>query len=204
MTPEAIWTVLGGSGSPPSRLGRFSGPLLVLGGGRCAWEDFAKVDPWKGETMAVNDIGAHFHGRIRHWVTLHPEYMPGWRTYREKHLYGQGVPAMTHSNKMKDGVDVQWSVENVGGTSGLFACFIGLMLGYNEILLAGIPMDNTGHYFDAPQVRTDNEDKAVSQCWRWARDNIFAGRVQSLSGNTKAWLGCKSHAEAALIAGQDY
>jgi len=190
LKPEAIWQHLGGRGEIPARLGRFSGPLLILGGGRTVWEDFDKVRPWKGETMAVNDIGAHFHERIRHWVTLHPEYLQGWRTYREKHLYGQGVPAMTLSNKDKGaGVDVVWSVDNVGGTSGLFAAFIGLMLGYDEIVLAGIPMDNTGHYFDAPWYRTDNEDRAVNSVWRQARDNIFAGRVKSLSGNTREWLG---------------
>lgn len=190
MTPEQIWNVLGGVGEPPSRLGRFAGPpLLIMGGGRTVWEDYARVRPWKGEIMAVNDVGAHLHDRVRHWVTLHPEYFPGWRTYREKHLYGQGVPAMCHSFRQKEGVDVCWKVGNVGGTSGLFACFVGLMLGYTEIVLAGLPMTNDGHYFDPPWYRTDFADKAVSVVWRQARDNIFAGRVKSLSGMTREWLG---------------
>lgn len=153
------------------------------------WDDYAKVRPWKGEIMCVNDIGAHLHDRSRHWITLHPEYLPGWRHYREKHLYGQGVPAMTHAQKSMPGVDTTWDVQNVGGTSGLFAPLVGLMLGYNEIVLAGVPMDNGGHYFDPPWVPTDNVDKAVTQVWRWARDNVFAGRVKSLSGNTMNWLG---------------
>lgn len=189
MQPAEIWQHLGGRGEPPSCLGRFSGPLLILGGGRTVWTDYESVKPWKGEIMAVNDIGAHFHERIRHWVTLHPEYMPGWRAYREGHLYGQGVPAMTHSHKMKPGIDKAWPVENVGGTSGLFACFLALMMGYNEIVLAGITMSNDGHYFDAPWYRSDFEDGAIQSVWRQARTNIFAGRVKSLSGFTKEWLG---------------
>ena len=56
----------------------------------------------------------------------------------EGHLYGSGDTPMTHSHKSKPGVDVTWSVCNVGGTSGLFACFLGLMLGYNEIVLGGV------------------------------------------------------------------
>ena len=192
MTPLEIWRVLGGVGETPSRLGRFSGPLLILGGGRTVWDDYARwkaSDLPKGEIMAVNDIGAHLHERIRHWVTLHPEYLKGWREYREKHLYGQGIPAMCHSYKDKEGVDVLWKVGNLGGTSGLFACFVGLMLGYTEIVLAGVPMTNDGHYFDPPWYRTDFVDRAVSTVWKQAATNIFKGRVKSLSGYTKEWLG---------------
>ena len=189
MTPLEVWKVLGGTGEPPSRLGAFAGPLLVMGGGRTVWEDYAKVRPWKGEIMAVNDVGAVLHDRIRHWVTLHAEYMQGWRTYREKHLYGQGVPATTHGYKGEPGIDCIWRVGNLGGTSGLFGCFIGLMLGYTEIVLAGVPMTNDGHFFDPPWYRSDFEDKAISFVWREARENIFKGRVTSLSGNTRDWLG---------------
>ena len=189
MHPADIWRHLGGRGDAPSCLGSCAGPLLILGGGRSVWEDFDRVRPWKGEIMAVNDIGAFLHERVRHWVTLHPEYFPGWRTYRQKHLYGQGIPATCHSHKSREGVDKVWPVENVGGTSGLFAVFIGLMLGYSEIVLGGVPMTDDGHFFDAPWYRSDFQDKAISFVWRQARDNIFAGRVKSLSGNTRDWLG---------------
>jgi hypothetical protein len=63
------------------------------------------------------------------------------------------------------------------------------MLGYEEIVLAGIPMDNAGHYFDPPWVATDLADSAVATVWREARDRVFDGRVKSLSGNTRDWLG---------------
>jgi hypothetical protein len=201
VTPEQIWNVLGGVGEAPPRLGRYAGPpLLIIGGGRTVWEDFAKVRPWGGEIMAVNDVGMHLHDRVRHWVTLHPEYMAGWRYYREKHLYGQGNPAMCHSYKDKEGIDCLWRVGNLGGTSGLFACFVGLMLGYTDITLAGIPMNNDGHYFDPPWQRTDFADKAVEIVWKQAALNIFAGRVKSLSGKTREWLGTSKHEKAAIAA----
>lgn len=189
MTPLQVWQALGGIGETQSRLGTFSGPLLIMGGGRTVWDDYAKVRPWGGEIMAVNDVGMHLHDRIRHWVTLHPEYMPGWKHYREKHLYGQGVPAMTHSSKERPGIDVVWRIGNQGGTSGLFACYIGLMLGYNEIVLAGLPMDNSGHYFDPPWQATPFEDRNVTLVWKEAKHQLFKGRVTSLSGKTREWLG---------------
>lgn len=189
MKPDEIWQALGGRGDPPSCLGAFYGPLLVLGGGRSMWDDYAQVRPWKGEIMCVNDSGMHLHDRVRHWVTLHPEYLPGWVAYRAGHLYGQGVPATTHSNKHKPGVDKAWPVDNVGGTSGLFACYVGLMLGYSEIVLAGVPMDNSGHYFDPPWYRSDFDDKAIRSVWKQAKTHYFAGRVRSLSGFTRELLG---------------
>jgi hypothetical protein len=186
---HALWNALGGQGEIPSRAGRFSGPLLVLGGGRSVWDDYAKVRPWKGEIMAVNDIGAHLHDRIRHWVTLHPEYLPGWRTYREKHNYGDRVPPMCHSHKVREGVDVAWALSAVGGTSGLFAVKVGLLLGYDEIVLAGVPMTGDGHYFDPPWYRTEFADRANEMEWRSAIRNLFKGRVTSLSGKTAEWIG---------------
>lgn len=194
MGPLEIWRVLGGAGDPPSLLGTRSGPLLVIGGGRTVWADLAAaagpdLKRWKGEILAVNDVGAHYHHKIAHWATLHPGYMPGWMDYRLGHCYGNREPVVTHAQRPHPGIDCAWRLANVGGTSGLFACYVGLMLGYGEIALAGVPIDNAGHYFDPPGAATDFADRATGIAWEAARDGIFAGRVTSLSGNTRAWLG---------------
>jgi hypothetical protein len=189
MTPEKIWQALGGGEKSPSALGRFKGQLLILGGGANVWEDFAKVRPWGGEIMAVNDVGQYLQEPLRHWVTLHPEFMPGWRYFREKHLYSAGYDLTCHSRKSVAGIDIAWAIQNIGGTSGLFACFVALMLGYERVVLAGIPMDNTQHFFDPPWYRHDLGDRANEIVWRENRDRIFCGRVKSLSGRTMKWLG---------------
>ena len=199
MELEKLWRILGGRGDLPSRAGKFYGPLLVMGSGRVAvgppkvyetvWDDFAKVRPWKGEIMCVNDVGMHLHDRVRHWVTLHAEYMPGWMAFRRGHLYGSGDSPMTHGHKAKPGIEVLWPIDQLGGTSGLFAVFIGLLLGYEEITLAGIPMTGSGHYFDPPWYGSEFADKPSQNVWKWAALNVFEGRVKSLSGWTKALLG---------------
>lgn len=174
--------------------------MLIMGSGRVAtgdervyetvWDDYARVRPWKGEIMCVNDVGQHLHDRVRHWVTLHPEYMPGWMAFRRGHLYGSGDQPMTHSQKTKTGgIDCLWPMGQLGGTSGLYACFVGLMLGYTEIVLAGVPMSGSGHYFDPHWYGSDFQDRSNELVWKWARDNVFEGRVTSLSGLTKKWLG---------------
>lgn len=185
MLPEALWRKLGGAGQPPSLLGSRRGPLLILGGARCVWDDYAQVRPWKGEILAVNDIGATLHEPIAHWVSLHPEYFPGWRTYRERHGYPRGWTC--HAPKMRDGVDVAWPLEMRGGSSGLFAVHIALLMGYDEIVLAGVPMDGSGHYFDPPWVNQSDFGRPEEMSWEQAMSH-FAGRVRSLSGRTRDWL----------------
>jgi hypothetical protein len=180
---------LGGGEKFPAALGRFRGPLLILGGGSTVWADFARVRPWPGEIMAVNDIGQYLHEPLRHWVSLHPEFFPGWTYFRQKHLYSPGHDLTTHSQKSAACVSCTWAVQNIGGSSGLFASFIALMLGYERVVLAGIPMDNTQHFFDPPWYGHDLGDRANEIVWREARDQHFGGRVQSLSGRTREWLG---------------
>lgn len=186
-----MWDVNGvqGAGDPPPISNQFKGDLLIIGGGRGLWEDVGKVRPWTGDVMAVNDVGAYYRQTLNHWATLHPEYMPGWHFYRMKHNYGNRGHVYTHSNKPHRDIQFDWNLANIGGTSGLFACQVGLALGYKRIILAGIHCDNSGHFFDPPWVMTNLDDGAVAEVWKWARDNVFKGRVKSLSGNTRKWLG---------------
>lgn len=156
------------------------------------WDDYARFKAStldKGEVMAINDIGQYLHEPLRHWVSLHPEFFPGWRFFRERHLYSAGYSLDCHAQKTVAGVTVTWHIENIGGSSGLFGAYLGLMMGYEEIVLAGIPMDNTQHFFDPPWYGHDLGDRANELVWRDARDTIFAGRVTSLSGRTREWLG---------------
>lgn len=153
------------------------------------WDDYARVRPWPGEIMAVNDIGQYLHEPLRHWATLHPEFLPGWRYFREKHLYSAGYSLDCHSHRHVTGVSVCWGIDNLGGTSGLFGVLIGLLMGYEQIVLAGIPMDNTRHFFEPPWYGHDLGDRANELVWRETRDKHFEGRVKSLSGRTREWLG---------------
>jgi len=185
-----MWKLNGveGEGKEPPLANRFSGNLTIIGGGRSVWDDLDQFSI-NGDVMVVNDIGCHYHQRIQHWVTLHPEYMPGWLHYRIGHCYGESVPPRTHSHKAHKDIQYHWNLPNVGGTSGLLACFIGLAMGYENIVLAGIPCDNSGHYFDKPSVKTIFKDKVIHSVWQRAKNNVFEGRVKSLSGYTRDWLG---------------
>ena len=165
-----------------------------MAGGQTVWEDLEKFSHG-GDLMAVNDIGAYWHHDLRHWATQHTEYMEGWLKYRLGHNYGARGHVFTHGKKAAAAIQFVWDFEVLGGTSGLFGVMVGLLLGYGKIVLAGMPMDNSGHFFGPPagspvmKDRTTFEDRAVAATWLWARDHIFNGRVRSLSGRTRDWLG---------------
>lgn len=180
-----------GAGPLPSLAGQFAGPVLIMGGAACVRDDLARIDGgWRGARLAVNDIGAHYRGALDHWVTLHPAYLAGWQAYRMGHNFGDRGHVFTHSDRADAAVQCAWPVGNRGGSSGLFACFVALLLGYERIVLAGVPCDDQPHYFDPlPAYRGALGNPAVSRAWRWARDHVFAGRVTSLSGRTRHWLG---------------
>ena len=79
-----------------------------------------------------------------------------------------------------------WDID-FGGSSGLFACLVGLGMGYDEIVLAGIPMDDSGHFYDPPTTEHKYFENLLPN-WRYARDEWFEGKVRSLSGYTKNLL----------------
>lgn len=198
--------IKGGGNAPPPVAGQFSGTLLVMGGGRTIWEDLEKF-PHQGDlgthesssfvaadVMAINDIGAYYHHTIRHWATLHTDYMAGWMKYRLGHNYGNRGHVFTHGQRPDPAIQFVWDLEAQGGTSGLFGVLVGLLLGYQKIVLAGMPMDNSGHFFgpSSKAVQDDSTcfaDRVVTGTWQWARDNVFKGRVRSLSGRTRERLG---------------
>ena len=67
---------------------------------------------------------------------------------------------------------------------------VGLALGYERIIIAGIPLDGNGHFFDPPGAITKQfTGTNIKMEWDNARDKYFNGRVKSLSGNSRDWLG---------------
>jgi len=177
----------------PGVAGQFSGRLLIVGGARCVWDDIdqlpGRLEKWTGDIMAVNDVGQHIHQFIRHWATLHPEYMPGWHAYRYGHNYGARGHVYTHSTKIAAAIQFVWDLPLAGGSSGLFAAKIALLMGYEEIVLAGMPMDGSGHFFDPPWLDHSGLGRADLIEWEQAREVVFGGRVRSLSGKTREILG---------------
>lgn len=186
--------------------GKFKGQLIITGSSECLWGDYLKAIKLteKEDLMCVNLSVICFHFRdIKHLVSLHHNKMKNFyaaamiqRTeraeyprQRRKHFINKSFKKiLTHSINANVGVDLVWDIGNPGGTSGLFATQIALALGYEKIILCGIPINNSRRFYDSPNHRFKYEGISQQEPWQIA-SRTFEDRVRSMSGKTKELLG---------------
>lgn len=173
----------------------YSGAVAILGGGRSVWDDHDRaVALGIRQFIAVNDIGAHYHGKLQHWCSLHPKYFGGWISYRQGHGYGVNNDFLVHAQRHEHGVTHIWGKQF--SMSGTFAMQVALAVGYSKVVLCGIPMDNGGHYFDHPKYTTHNECRTQTielqefeAKWSQNRIKSFGGVTARIFGEPSAeWL----------------
>lgn len=187
----------------PKIEGKYSGKLLIVAGGRCVWDDLegfavpakhgqVSID-WPGDVMCVNDIGMHLPCKIDHWYSNDGNMLPCWNMARRPEFKRLNETIQLHSFMDKPNI-WKWPWPGHGG-SGLNSVYTGLGLGYDEILIAGMPSDDSGHYFDPPWVQTNftkevapQKDHHVNRFWQNAINHCFEGRVKAISGRTGEWL----------------
>lgn len=138
-------------------------------------------------TLAVNDVAACWAGQIDYLVTLHPEKLPRWQAERLRQ--GWNEPAtVAHEPPADVLMDYRFPGMNASGSSGLFAVKVALEAGADRVVLAGVPMTATPHFFDAGHW---GERESFAAAWEIALPSI-RDRVRSMSGWTRALLGAPS------------
>lgn len=166
---------------------------LVLGGGACLWSDVdAALDLGEYQmVVAANDAGAHWPGRLDHWVSLHPDKFPKWKHEREARGYPGGYVTWAHRptpNNQRDTRD--W-----GGSSGLFAVKVALEQGAERVVCCGVPLvKGEAHFFHADPWRSAD---AFRKGWK-RNETELRGKVRSMSGWTAEFLGLADEAWLAV------
>lgn len=135
--------------------------------------------------FAVNNIGIDWP-HVDVWASLHPEAVENWcglgRGLQLRANAGLNRPE-TWAHKPYRGVDR--STPDWGGSSGLFAVKVALEAGFDEIVLAGIPMSETPHFYtDRPW----NHAPRYRRAWE-ARIEELRPVLRSMSGWTKEMFG---------------
>lgn len=155
---------------------------IILGGGDCLKSDLEAYGPISDDVsvFVINDAGHHYPGRIDHWVSLHPEKLRMWRSKRK--VGNQDYQVHAHIMHVDGGVTR--ATPDWGGSSGLLACKVALELGFDHIVLAGVPMQQTPHFFGGPKWE---EAKYYQQAWEKHLAELI-GKVFSMSGWTKELL----------------
>ena len=179
-------------GPLPDVAGTKSGDLLIMGSAACLWDDLSRYDHLHyGDRMAVNYALVHYMERLDHGVTLHADFMYGL-AFKQFFLGAhKGWPVIqTHAHMPNHAVKHVWPLTRDGGTSGLFGVLIGLLLGYERIILAGSPVDDSpSFYYPYSHPDVSYGRQVIHDEWQRAIQGCFGGKVKSLSGNTKIWLG---------------
>lgn len=203
---------------PAALRGGFRGrKLLILGSAACLWDDLEAIgdDDWAGDRMAVN-LSAIFYDRhrLRHWATVHPDgygfqcEVPWWRRRPDRQgkafdLHGatfatkaREVSLASRNPKPDDIVEWPWPGRRRQGTSSLFAAHVAVQLGYDRIVLCGVPLDGSGYFFRKHRV-ADQESRTFARrhchdMWREVAPE-WGGKVTSMSGFTRELLGEPQH-----------
>jgi hypothetical protein len=180
--------------------------LIIVGSGRCVWDDLEQLHKFRtkeitDDVMCINDMIMFYPGDITHCVSCDAPMLPKWWAARRPPYKSQfsKVPRFHTVNNYQGVKGVEtWEFQGAG-TSGLLACKVGLELGYDEIILCGVPIDNDGHFWEAPWGKTNFQREIADskgnirgdgrKYWTRARDTYFEGRVTSMSGNTRKILG---------------
>ena len=173
---------------PQKYLNRFSGQLIIVGSARCVWEDIKKLNfgSLDADVMTVNDMTMHYPNPVKHCYSNSVSELSIWSQARRKNL---NQDLLKHSCSQGE---IYWPFPG-HGTSSLNACFTGLALGYDSIILAGIPLDNTGHYFEPEWIKSNFQREVPERdglrWWKDAAEHVFQGKVKSVSGRTRDLLG---------------
>jgi hypothetical protein len=207
----AMWEYRGVKGrtkTPPDIVGNYEGNILLLiAGSSCVFDDLAtfldckpdkhlygNLRKWsmtEGQhVMTINDITSYVECHVHHAASLHADNMKHWIGLRKNHPMQEGRP-MIHGNQQSGVLDVEWALENSGALSGFFGATIGVAMGYEQVIMAGNPIDCSARFFDPPLRECAYGKEAPLLAWRMnaQRNPEMMSRIRSLSGNTKTLLG---------------
>jgi len=163
---------------------------LVLGGGASLWQDVdaaLAISEFDG-VVACNDAGANWRGDLDAFVTLHPDKLTGWLGQRQ--ALGLSDPRHVIAHRQVGGavtrvLDYRWPEMQKSGSSGLFAVKAALDLGFDRLVLCGIPIEPSGHFFDPKEW---SDASLFKGAWVSVRDRL-SGNVRSMSGWTRQLFG---------------
>ena len=167
--------------------------LLVVGDGKCVFDDLSAFFDFgvPHDTLCLNHAARIF----TELLDLPIQHFVAGDSHR---AYEQEIAAMLPEGVIKHAwnpkshhFDVRWIKGDNRGWSGTtlnLGIKVGLTLDYLRIVLAGCPMDNSGHWYDRFLKRNDNKlrNDHRHHLWFWTEMATRpSGRfIRSMSGNT--------------------
>lgn len=198
--------IYGGLSKLPNIAGTYQGKnLIICGDALCLWIDLelfgARDDAGRGcvykegwDILTVNNAVISMPADVEHCYSNQARVIKNALACRRDE-YKAEFPKVPHLHSCNPGTEYLWPWAG-HGTSGLGACFVGLALGYDKIVLCGMPLEDCAHNgepywrktgFTKEVEATENDDRDAH--WKRAIELGFKGRIKSMSGRTRTWLG---------------
>jgi hypothetical protein len=176
---------------PAEFLGKEKGDVLIVGGGRSVWDDVAKLWPVPEAVIAVNDIGMYWPGYLKGWYSNDAVQLKAWHAGRRhwwEQIYRQTIPLHSCFAEKAGGGVHNWPFP-AHGSSGLVVTLVALAMGYERLWIAGIPLDDTGHFYDPPNGHPLVRGRKLSNFENETRDRTLENLKPLLKGRIKAASG---------------
>ena len=180
---------------------RLSDTCFITGDAKCLASDIEAFETWgiEHDVYAVNRSILMFSRPVRHWAAIDNEEA-GW--YAE-YWSGQTRPEQTakHTIGTCAGFDVYWGRDRTApvnpeevdywiGSSGYFAILTAIYMGYKKIVIAGMPLDRTPHFYDPEGAEGPFWMGGTYTQWMDFKTQIpEANNVRSMSGYSAFILG---------------
>ena len=166
---------------------------VVLGTAPCMWDDLRRV-PARLDVVAVNRAGWLYLDPIVLWVSIHGPCLVSY--IEQRRALGADMNFTAYGNfaeNEESGDVIRWNRPNGGGSSSLFATRIALEIGYERVVLAGVPLEGATTISDHDGTEIVEEWSAAGfgvyhGGWKKAHDEI-ARYVRSMSGWTRETFG---------------
>ncbi|BDQ35924.1 hypothetical protein SYK_02840 [Pseudodesulfovibrio nedwellii] len=115
-------------------------PLAVVGTGP-GWEYEAESIPDECDILVVNRAGCELTWRpVKWWATMHPEFLADW-TFQRMENGGNLDIEIVAPFQSKNKEHMILNISPKAGTSGLYGVLVGLVNGYRDIRLYGVPLE---------------------------------------------------------------
>jgi hypothetical protein len=167
---------------------------LVLGAALCLFADIeAALDlaPFDG-VVAAKGAGRHWPRELDSWVSLHPEMLVADARVRAERGFPPAAEHVVHEQAniehklFTHRLPYLFPGQTKSGSSGLFAVKRALDLGFDRVVLCGIPLARDQGKIDKGPIWPGAE--SFRQGFEQAAPHLI-GKVRSVSGWTRKFLG---------------
>ena len=169
--------------------------LLIVGESAGVWDDLGSFFVFgitEYDTMCLNHIASFYGMPFEHFAA-------GDGHMKDMQEVAKDLPksVIKHCwNPICYNFDIKWKRQDGRGWDGTTANLgikVGIERGYMKIVLAGCPMDKSGHWYkkDVPEDDPKNKSDHSGHLWKWTQlaTRPVAAFIRSMSGNTADMFG---------------